>query len=179
PGVRIGVPGTLTSAFLLLKLLLGNFRFEVLPFDGIAKAVLRGDVEAGLLIHEGQLTYQKFGLHPVVDLGKWWQADTGLPVPLGVNAVRRDLEQGLIRHVEALVRRSIEYALAHRTEAMAHAMRYARGTDGAVIDQFVSLYVNNRTVEMGEQGRAAVAHLLARGYTAGVLPRAFAPEFVT
>src|SRR5438034_3038847 len=133
---RIAVPGTMTSAYLLLKLLLMNFRFEVVPFDKIMDAVLSGEVDAGLLIHEGQITYQKLGLHKVVDLGEWWHADTGLPVPLGVNAVRKDLGKQLMRTVSRLLTDSIEYAAAHREEAVGYAMKYGRGMDAATTDRF-------------------------------------------
>jgi 1,4-dihydroxy-6-naphthoate synthase len=175
--VRIGVPGTMTSAYLLLKLLLTNFRFEVLPFDRIPEAVIRGEVDAGLLIHEGQLTYRKLGLHPVVNLGEWWNSDTGLPVPLGVNAIRKDLGQEVVRQVVELLQQSIEYALSHRAEAVAHAMQYARGMDAATTDRFVGMYVNRWTIEMGEQGRAAIVRLLTRGYHAGLLPSPVPLEF--
>lgn len=178
-GGHIGVPGTMTSAYLLLKLRLTNFRFEVLPFDQIPAAVANGVVDAGLLIHEGQLTYPKFGLHPVIDLGKWWQSDTGLPVPLGVNAIRKDLGAQLRRTVAALLGESVRYGLAHRSEAAQYAMRFARGMDAAMTERFVNMYVNDRTVEMGEQGRAAVAELLRRGYHAGLLPRPVNLEFVS
>jgi len=176
--VRIGVPGTMTSAYLLLKLLLTNFRFEVIPFDQIPEAVAGGVVDAGLLIHEGQLTYRKFGLHPVINLGEWWHADTGLPVPLGVNVVRKDLGDGTIKRVVGLLNRSIQYGLTHRQEAVAHAMQYARGMDACMTDRFVAMYVNDRTVDMGEQGRAAIARLLARGYRARLLPKPVQLEFV-
>jgi len=176
--LRIAVPGTMTSAYLLLKLLLTNFRFEVVPFDRIPDAVIRGEVDAGLLIHEGQLTYRKLGLHPVVNLGEWWHADTGLPVPLGVNAIRKDLGQDVMRQVVVLLNRSIQYALSHRSEAVAYAMQYARGMDATTTDSFVEMYVNSRTVEMGEQGRAAIVRLLTRGYHAGWLPRPVQLEFV-
>jgi 1,4-dihydroxy-6-naphthoate synthase len=176
--LRIGVPGTMTSAYLLLKLLLTNFRFEVLPFDRIPEAVVRGEVDAGLLIHEGQLTYQKLGLHPVVNLGEWWHADTGLPVPLGVNAIRKDLGQDLMKQVVVLLNRSIQHALSYRAEAVTHAMRYARGMDAATTDEFVGMYVNSRTVDMGKSGRAAIMRLLTRGYHAGLLPRLPQLQFV-
>lgn len=176
--VRIGVPGTMTSAYLLLKLLLTNFRFEVLPFDQIPQAVMEGKVDAGLLIHEGQITYEKFGLHPVVDLGQWWYADTGLPVPLGVNAIRKDMGQELIKKIVPLLSESIRYALSHRVEAVAHAMQYARGMDAESTDRFVGMYVNDWTLDMGEKGKEAIARLLARGHRAGLLPRPVSIEFV-
>ena len=175
---RIAVPGTMTSAYLLLKLLLMHFRFEVVPFEKIMEAVLSGEVDAGLLIHEGQLTYQKLGLHKIVDLGEWWHADTGLPVPLGVNAVRKDLGKQLMRKISELMHQSIDYALSHRAEAIAYAMHYGRGMDAATTDRFVGMYVNPLTLNMGERGREAIARLLARGYHAALLPRPVNLEFV-
>src|SRR5437870_4816474 len=157
---RIAVPGTMTSAYLLLKLLLMNFRFEVVPFDKIMDAVLGGEVDAGLLIHEGQITYQKLGLHKIVDLGDWWHEDMGLPVPLGVNAVRKDLGKQLMRHISDLTKQSIEYALAHRAEAVAYAMQYGRGMDASMTDRFVGMYVNEWTKDMGHKGRESIARLL-------------------
>jgi 1,4-dihydroxy-6-naphthoate synthase len=176
--VRIAVPGTMTSAYLLLKLLLMNFRFEVVPFDRVMEAVKNGEAEAGLLIHEGQLTYQQMGLHKVVDLGRWWHADTGLPVPLGVNVVRKNLGKQLMRKIADLLQQSIEYAHAHREEAVAHAMKYGRGMDAAMTDHFVGMYVNPWTSNMGEKGREAIARLLTRGYHAALLPRPVHLEFV-
>lgn len=176
--VRIAVPGTMTSAYLMLKLLLMNFRFEVMPFDRIPEAVANGEVDAGLLIHEGQITYQKLGLHLVVDLGKWWHEDTGLPVPLGVNVVRKNLGENLMRRIAVLMKQSIEYAMAHRSDAVAYAMKYGRGMDAATTDRFVGMYVNPWTLDMGEKGREAVVRLLARGYHAGMLPRPEQLEFV-
>ncbi|HUK82894.1 MAG TPA: MqnA/MqnD/SBP family protein [Verrucomicrobiae bacterium] len=175
---RIAVPGTMTSAYLLLKLLLMHFRFEVVPFEKIMEAVLSGDVDAGLLIHEGQLTYEKLGLHKIVDLGEWWHADTGLPVPLGVNAVRKDLGKQLMRKISELMQQSIDYALHHRDEAVAYAMHYGRGMDAATTDRFVAMYVNPWTLNMGERGREAIARLLTRGYHAALLPRPVHLEFV-
>ena len=176
--VRIAVPGTMTSAYLLLKLLLMNFRFEVVPFDRVMEAVKSGEADAGLLIHEGQLTYQQMGLHKVVDLGDWWHADTGLPVPLGVNVVRKNLGKQLMRKIADLLQQSIEYAHAHREEAVAHAMKYGRGMDAAMTDHFVGMYVNPWTSNMGEKGREAIARLLTRGYHAALLPRPVHLEFV-
>jgi 1,4-dihydroxy-6-naphthoate synthase len=176
--VRIAVPGTMTTAYLLLKLLLMHFKFEVVPFDRVMDAVLNGEAEAGLLIHEGQITYAQRGLHKVVDLGQWWHADTGLPVPLGVNAVRKDLGKPLMRRLSGLLTASIEYALAHRQEAVAYAMQYGRGMDAAMTDRFVSMYVNPFTLEMGERGRAAISRLLTRAYHAALLPRPVHLEFV-
>lgn len=175
---RIGVPGTMTSAYLLLKLLLMNFKFEVIPFDKIMDAVIRGDVEAGLLIHEGQLTYKSLGLHKVVDLGKWWQEDMGLPTPLGVNGIRKDLGKQLMHKIDTLVKQSIEYALTHREEAVEYSMKYGRGMDPVTTDKFVGMYVNKWTVDMGLQGRESITKLLTRGYHAALLPRPVHLEFV-
>jgi len=175
---RIGVPGTMTSAYLMLKLMLINFRFEVIPFDKIMDAVLSGEVDAGLLIHEGQITYEKAGLHKVVDLGRWWQEDIGLPVPLGVNGVRKDLGKQLMHKISELLTQSIEYALKHRDEAVAYAMQYGRGMDAATTDRFVGMYVNEWTRDMGPKGREAIARLLTRGYHAALLPRPVHLEFV-
>jgi 1,4-dihydroxy-6-naphthoate synthase len=175
---RIAVPGTMTSAYLLLKLLLINFKFEVVPFDKIMDVVLSGEVDAGLLIHEGQITYEKLGLHKIVDLGRWWQEDIGLPVPLGVNAVRKDLGKQLMRKISGLMTQSIEYAQAHREEAVAYAMQYGRGMDASTTDRFVGMYVNEWTRDMGPKGREAIARLLTRGYHAALLPRPVHLEFV-
>ena len=176
--LRIAVPGTMTTAYLLLKLLLMNFRFEVVPFDRIMDAVKSGEADAGLLIHEGQLTYQQMGLHKVVDLGDWWHADTGLPVPLGVNAVRKDLGKQLMRKIADLLHQSIQYAQTHHEEAVAYAMQYGRGMDAATTERFVGMYVNPWTLDMGQKGREAIARLLTRGYHAALLPRPVHLEFV-
>lgn len=175
---RIAVPGTMTSAYLLLKLLLINFKFEVVPFDKIMDAVLKGEVDAGLLIHEGQLTYEKLGLHKIVDLGKWWQEDIGLPVPLGVNGVRKDLGKPLMHQLAVLMKQSIDYAMAHRAEAVKYAMEYGRGMDAGLTDKFVGMYVNKWTQDMGAEGRASITRLLTRGYHAALLPRPVNVEFV-
>lgn len=175
---RIGVPGTMTSAYLLLKLLLMNFKFEVIPFDKIMDAVLNGEVDAGLLIHEGQITYQKLGLHKVVDLGEWWHADTSLPVPLGVNGVRKDLGKQLMQKISELLTESINYALTHREEAVKYAMEFGRGMDSATTDRFVGMYVNPLTMNMGDSGRKAIARMLTRAYHAALVPRPVNLEFV-
>jgi len=175
---RIAVPGTMTSAYLLLKLLLMNFRFEVVRFDKIMDAVNSGEVEAGLLIHEGQIRYEQMGLHLVIDLGKWWHADTGLPVPLGVNGVRKSLGMETARQIARLLRASIRYAQKNSAEAVAYAMQYARGLDAATTEQFVGMYVNALTADMGEKGREAVRLLLTRGYHAAMVPRPVAVEVV-
>jgi 1,4-dihydroxy-6-naphthoate synthase len=180
PARRIAVPGRLTSAFLALQLAVGEIAEPVLvPFDRILDAVAEGEVDAGLVIHEGQLTYERQGLRLVIDLGEWWaDATGGLPLPLGANAVRRDLGEETSRRLSALLRRSIAYGLEHRGEALAHAARYGRGLDGALADRFVGMYVNERTLDYGEDGRAAVAELLRRGHEAGLIDRRPEVEFV-
>jgi 1,4-dihydroxy-6-naphthoate synthase len=180
PARRIAVPGRLTSAFLALQLAVGEIAEPVLvPFDRILDAVAEGEVDAGLVIHEGQLTYERQGLGLVIDLGEWWaDATGGLPLPLGANAVRRDLGEETSRRLSALLRRSIAYGLEHRGEALAHAARYGRGLDGALADRFVGMYVNERTLDYGEDGRAAVAELLRRGHEAGLIDRRPEVEFV-
>jgi 1,4-dihydroxy-6-naphthoate synthase len=176
---RIAVPGTMTTAFLTLRLLLAeNFAYEVIPFDQILSAVTQDRYAAGLIIHEGQLTYQKLGLHLVVDLGVWWHDHTGLPLPLGGNAVRRDLGKRLMRQISRLLKQSIRYALDHRDEALAYALRYARDMDKALADRFVGMYVNDWTLDYGPRGREAVRRLLDEGHRAGVIPSPVAVEFV-
>jgi 1,4-dihydroxy-6-naphthoate synthase len=175
---RIAVPGTLTTAFLTLRLLQKDFAYEVLPFDQILNAVAEGRFDAGLIIHEGQLTFQNQGLHLVVDLGVWWQEQTGLPLPLGGNVVRRDLGAETIRNISRLLKESIRYALDHRSAALDYALKYARDMDKALADRFVGMYVNDWTLDYGERGRAAVRKLLDEGYKAGVIPKPVAVEFV-
>ena len=175
---RIAVPGTMTSAYLLLKLLLINFKFEVVPFDKIMDAVLNGDVDAGLLIHEGQLTHKKHGLHKIVDLGEWWQEDMNLPVPLGVNVVRKDLGKEMMQRLTKLTQESINYAMTHRAEAVDYSMKYGRGMDVKTTDKFVGMYVNKWTIDMGEDGRRSITQLLTRAYHAALIPRPVHLEFV-
>src|SRR5438309_3171759 len=176
---RIAVPGTLTTAFLTLRLLLSEgFTYEVLPFDKILSAVAEGHSDAGLIIHEGQLTFANQGLHLVVDLGVWWQGRTGLPLPLGGNAVRRDLGPQTMRRISHLLKESIRYALEHRDEALAYALRYARDMDRALADRFVGMYVNQWTLDYGPRGREAVRRLLDEGHRAGVIPAPVAVDFV-
>jgi 1,4-dihydroxy-6-naphthoate synthase len=148
------------------------------PFDKIMDAVKGGEVDAGLLIHEGQITYEKIGLHKIVDLGAWWYADTGLPVPLGVNGVRKDLGKQLMRKISELLTASIRYALDHREEAVAYAREFGRGMDAAATDRFVGMYVNPLTLDMGSKGREAIALLLTRAYHAALVPRPVNLEFV-
>ncbi|MFN5288922.1 MAG: menaquinone biosynthesis family protein, partial [Planctomycetia bacterium] len=169
--LKIAVPGTMTTAFLSLSLLLGKgFSYEVIPFDQILDAVANGLVDAGLIIHEGQLTFQNQGLHLVVDLGVWWNDKTGLPLPLGGNVVRKDLGPAMIQNVSRLIRESIHYGLQHRKEALEYALKYGRDLDHALADKFVGMYVNDWTVDYGDRGRQAVKLLLAEGHRAGIIP---------
>jgi 1,4-dihydroxy-6-naphthoate synthase len=177
--VRIAVPGTLTTAFLTLRLLLPQgFAHEVVPFDHIIGAVADGRFDAGLIIHEGQLTFQNQGLHLVVDLGVWWQEKTGLPLPLGGNVVRRDLGPETMRQISRLLKESIRYSLAHRDDALNYALQYARDMDKTLADRFVGMYVNDWTLDYGPRGREAVRRLLAEGHKAGVIPQSVAVEFI-
>jgi 5,8-dihydroxy-2-naphthoate synthase len=175
---RIAVPGTLTTAYLALKLFAPGIETDVVPFDHIIPEVLEGKHEAGLIIHEGQLTYDKSGLHRVVDLGRWWQKVTGLPLPLGGNAIRRSLGPELMSAVCGALRESIQYALDHREEALAYAMQFARDLDPQLADKFVGMYVNERTLDYGPDGREAVRRLLDMGHKAGIIPLAAQVEFV-
>jgi 1,4-dihydroxy-6-naphthoate synthase len=178
-GVRIAVPGTLTTAFLTLRLLLpGSFSYEVMPFDRILGAVERGDFDAGLIIHEGQLTFQNQGLRLVVDLGVWWQERTGLPLPLGGNVVRRDLGADTMRQISRLLKESIRYSLDHRDDALTYALQYARDMDKALADRFVGMYVNDWTLDYGPRGREAVRRLLEEAHKARVIPAPVNVEFV-
>jgi len=169
---RIAVPGKLTTAFLVLRLYQPDFEPVPVPFDEIEDAVLSGAVDAGLLIHEGQLTYQQRGLHLWVDLGEWWFGETGLPLPLGGNAIRRALGPELMRAVSRDLKASISYGLEHREDALRYAQRFARGLDPTTTDRFVGMYVNDFTLDYGDRGRRAVATLLERGARAGLLPPA-------
>jgi len=177
--LRIAVPGTLTTAFLSLSLLLGSkFQYEIVPFDEILNAVEQGKVDAGLIIHEGQLTFQNQGLKLVIDLGVWWYDKTGLPLPLGGNVVRKDLGDAIISEASRLIRESIHYGLNHRKEALAYALQYGRDLDQGLADKFVGMYVNDWTVDYGEKGRKAVQLLLSEGHKAGVIPHPIVVEFV-
>ncbi len=178
-GKTIAVPGTLTTAFLSLKLLLGDtFQFEVHPFDEILNLVEQGRVDAGLIIHEGQLTYASQGLHLIVDLGKWWFQETGLPLPLGANAIRRDLGREAMEEVTSLLKQSIQYGLDHREAALEYALQFGRDLDDRKADTFVGMYVNDWTIDFGPRGREAVKVLLDRGYEAGVIPHKVNLEFI-
>jgi 1,4-dihydroxy-6-naphthoate synthase len=175
---KIAIPGKLTTAYLALQLFAPGIETEVVPFDQIIPEVLEGKHEAGLIIHEGQLTYSKAGLHRIVDLGKWWQKVTGLPLPLGGNAIRRDLGPDLMHQVSIALRNSIQYALDHREEALAYAMQFARDLDTQLADKFVGMYVNERTVDYGPEGREAVRRLLDMGHKAGIIPHPAKVEFI-
>ena len=177
-GKRIAVPGLLTTAYLALKLWQPDFEPVVMAFDAIEDAVHRGEVDLGLLIHEGQLTYADDGLHLWVDTGAWWLGETGLPLPLGGNVVRRDLGDDVIRQISRDLRASIEYSLANRADALEHASRYNRGISAERTDTFVGMYVNHWTVDYGERGRKAVQLLLERAFEAGVIPERVQVEFV-
>jgi 1,4-dihydroxy-6-naphthoate synthase len=177
-GKRIGVPGMKTSAFLALKLYEPNFEPVVMPFDKIIDAVQNNLVEAGLLIHEGQLFFPKMGLHRIVDLGVWWQEETGLPLPLGGNAVRRALGPQIGRQIAKTIRDSVSYGLEHREEALNYAMQFAREMDAELADKFVGMYVNNWTLGYGEKGQQAVKELIKRGTKAGLLPAPPTVEFL-
>lgn len=177
-GKTVAVPGPLTTAYLALRLYQPEIEYTVVPFDQILEAVARGSVDAGLLIHEGQLTYADQGLHKIVDLGQWWYEQTHLPLPLGGNVIRRDLGPDLIVQVARLIKQSIQYALDHRQEALAYALEFARGMDPVLTDRFVDMYVNHLTLDYGPQGREAVRRLLQMGYEQRIIPRAVQVEFV-
>ena len=166
---KIAIPGKLTTAYLALELFAPGIETEVVPFDQIIPQVLEGKYEAGLIIHEGQLTYDRSGLHRIVDLGKWWQKVTGLPLPLGGNVIRRALGPELMSAASQALRDSIQYALDHREEALAYAMQFARDLDTAMADKFVGMYVNERTLDYGADGREAVRHMLEMGHKAGII----------
>lgn len=176
---RIAIPGTLTTAFLTMQLLLGKGVHTVVkPFDEILQYVEAGHADAGLIIHEGQLTYQNNGLVCSVDLGKWWREKTGLPLPLGGNVIRRDLGEPVMREVTGILKRSIEFSLAHRTDAVRHALQYARDMNEKLADEFVGMYVNHWTLDYGPQGRAAVNALLDAGAKASLIPPCTPVEFM-
>jgi 1,4-dihydroxy-6-naphthoate synthase len=176
-GRRIAVPGTMTSAFLALKLFEPECSTVVVPFDQIMEAVERHEVDGGLLIHEGQLTYSRAGLHKILDLGEWWYGRTGLPLPLGGNGIRKDLGAGHIAKISSLIRESIQYALDHREAALAHSLEFARGLTADDADRFVSMYVNRRTLDYGDDGRRAVRLFLDEAHTHGLIPSRIQVEF--
>ncbi len=177
-GKRIAIPGPLTSAYLALRLYEPDFVPVFIAFDQIEDAVVNGDVDLGLLIHEGQLTFGERGLHLVADMGEWWFQETGLPLPLGGNVIRKDLGLPLMQKISRHLRDSIAYGLQHRREALDHAMRYARGLDRAKADTFVGMYVNDWTLDYGDRGRSAIRELLGRGVAAGIISKNVTVEFV-
>ena len=178
PNLKIAVPGILTSAFLALRILNSDFEYEVVPFDRIIEAVQNGRCDAGLLIHEGQLFYESMGLHKVVDLGEWWHETTGLPLPMGGNAIRRDIGVELMREVSQLLRESIRYSLDNREDALQYAMQFARNMNTALADRFVAMWVNDLTLDYTERGHEAVRRLLTEGFERGIIPNRVDVEFV-
>ena len=178
PRVEIAVPGRMTTAFLGLRLAIGDFRFREVAFDAVPDEVASGRADAGLLIHEGQLTYDSYGLQKVFDLGEWWLQETGLPLPLGVNVARRDLGEERLRDLSAVLHDSIQAGLANRTPAMEYALEFGRGLDRELGDRFVGMYVNDLTRDYGEQGRAAVRELLRRGEEIGAFAAPVQVDFV-
>ena len=177
-GTRIAIPGTLTTAYLTLRLFEPDFEYVVVPFDEIQQAVLEGRAEAGLLIHEGQLTYEEEGLSKIVDLGEWWADQTeGLPLPLGGNIIRRDLGPEMIQSVSRMLHDSIAYALSHRQEAVDYAIQFGRGLDRTRTDRFVGMYVNDLTLSYGDRGRRAVEKLLGDAFERGLIPHRVPVEF--
>ena len=177
-GKRVAIPGPLTSAYLALKLYEPDFHPVPTPFDQIEDRVVDGDVDLGLLIHEGQLTFAERGLHLIADMGEWWFSDTGLPLPLGGNVVRKDLGIDLTKKISRHLRASIAYGLQHRTSALDHAMQYARGLDRSKADTFVGMYVNDWTLDYGDRGREAIRLFLEEGVRSGVITRPVTVEFV-
>ena len=175
---KIAIPGKLTTAYLALKLFAPEIETEVVPFDQIIPQVLEGKYEAGLIIHEGQLTYDRSGLYRIIDLGKWWLQTTGLPLPLGGNAIRRSLGPELISSVSNALRDSIQYALDHREQALQYAMQFARDLDPRLADRFVGMYVNERTLDYGPDGKEAIRRLLETGYHEGIISVEPQVEFV-
>jgi len=178
PNLKIAIPGKLTSAFLALRIFNSEFQYQVVPFDKIIDAVQNGDCDAGLLIHEGQLFYESKGLHKVLDLGEWWHSRHGLPLPMGGNVIRRDLGEPLIKDVSRLLRKSINYSLTHREDALQYAMQFARDMEQDLADRFVGMWVNDLTLDYTERGRQAVRLLLQEGYEKGIVPNAVAVDFV-
>ena len=176
--VEIAVPGRMTTAFLVLRMYLGDFRYREVPFDEILEEVSSGAAPAGLLIHEGQLTYGDSGLAKTVDLGEWWLLETGLPLPLGVNVARRDLGEGALRELSEVLRESIAAGLANRRKAMAYALQYGRGLDDELADRFVGMYVNDLTCDYGDEGREAVQELLRRAEAIGAYNEPVRVDFV-
>jgi 5,8-dihydroxy-2-naphthoate synthase len=177
--LRIAVPGTLTSAFLALRIFNGDFQYEVVPFDKIIDAVQSGRCDAGLLIHEGQLFYESLGLVKILDLGEWWHQKTGLPLPMGGNVIRRELGPEIIRQVSGCLRDSIAYSLSNRENALEYAMQFARDMDPTLADRFVAMWVNDLTLDYTERGREAVRRILAEGFEKGIIPNQATVEFAS
>src|ERR1051325_3885452 len=177
--LKIALPGTLTSAFLALRIFNSEFAYEVIPFDQIIAAVQNGRCDAGLLIHEGQLFYESIGLHKVLDLGEWWHELTGLPLPMGGNVIRRELGREIINQVSHWLRESIRFSLANREDALAYAMQFPRDMDVALADRFVAMWVNDLTLEYTDRGREAVQRLLLEGFERGIIPKRPAVEFAS
>jgi len=175
--LKIAVPGILTSAFLALRIFTPDFQYEVVPFDKIIEAVQSGRCDAGLLIHEGQLFYESMGLHKILDLGEWWHEKTGLPLPMGGNAIRRDLGPEIIHQVSECLRESIRYSLDNREDALEYAMQFARDMDPDLADRFVAMWVNDLTLDYTERGREAVRRILSEGFERGIIPNRVAVEF--
>ncbi|HEX8289912.1 MAG TPA: MqnA/MqnD/SBP family protein [Pyrinomonadaceae bacterium] len=178
PGMKIAVPGELTSAFLALRIYNQDFEYTVVPFDEIIETVQKGKADAGLLIHEGQLFYKQKGLNKVLDLGEWWFEKTGLPLPMGGNVIKRDLGEDLMRKVSKYLLQSIKYSMDNREDALAYAMQFARDMPGELADRFVAMWVNDLTLDYGERGREGVRRLLDEGYEKGIIPHKVDVSFV-
>jgi 1,4-dihydroxy-6-naphthoate synthase len=176
--MKIAVPGELTSAYLALRIYNKDFRHVVVPFDEIIDAVIGGEADAGLLIHEGQLFYNQLGLHKILDLGEWWHDETGLPLPMGGNAIRRDLGPELMSQVSKHLHESILYSMENREDALAYAMQFARDMQPELADRFVAMWVNDLTLDYGDRGREAVKRLLSEGHKAGIIPHKVKVDFV-
>jgi 1,4-dihydroxy-6-naphthoate synthase len=176
--MKIAIPGELTSAFLALRLFNKDFTYVVRPFDQIIESVKKGEVDAGLLIHEGQLFYKELGLDKVLDLGEWWHEQTGLPLPMGGNAIKRDLGEDLMKQVSRHLHRSIMYSMENREDALQYAMQFARDMAPEVADRFVAMWVNELTLDYGDRGKEGVRRLLDEGYEAGIIPHKVEVEFV-
>ena len=176
--MKIAIPGEMTSAYLALRIYNPDFQHVVVPFDEIIEAVQKGDVDAGLLIHEGQLFYNQMGLNKVLDLGEWWHEKTGLPLPMGGNVIRRDLGIDLMQRVSKYLHQSIVYSMDNREDALAYAMQFARDMQPELADRFVAMWVNDLTLDYGERGRKAVKRLLDEGHKAGIIPHKVKIDFV-
>ncbi len=177
--VKIAIPGKMTSAYLALRLCIGEFDYDVVPFDQIIPAVIAGRVDAGLIIHEGQLLYTQQGLHKVIDLGEWWKEETGgLPLPLGANAIRKDLGEETLAQIAPVMRQTIEYSLANRKEALAYALTYAGDMPADKADRFVGMYVNDLTLHLGEDGKKSYQLFLDQGHQEGIIPNKIDLEFI-